>query len=109
MIRRRKNLDPRTRSLPRTLDAEATETIVPAYFQRPVKEGLLDLLANPVPLGSIERRTGLYGDDLFVAKSEHDSAGRPRKWKIKLVGIIGASVILARPSDAVVQEEPQFK
>ena len=108
IIRRRKNLHTGTIPPPRTRHAEATETILAPYLQGPGKDRLLNLLANPLPLGSIERRTGLYGDDLFVAKGEPDSAGRARKRKVKLTGIAGASVILAGASDALVQKEPQF-
>ncbi len=93
---------------PRTRHAEAAETVFAPYLMRPDKDGLLDLPDNPLPLGRIERWTGLYGDDLVVTKGEPDPAGRARKRKIKVSGIIGVIVILARSSDALVQKEPQF-
>ena len=95
-------------TVPRAGYAEATETVVTSYLQGPNKDQLLDLLANALPLHNIECRTWLYGNDLFVAKREADSAGRARKREIELCRIIGAIVILARPSNLLVQKDPQF-
>jgi hypothetical protein len=75
IVWRWKNLHPGTLPPPRTWHEEATEAIFTSYLQRPSKDRLLDVLANSLPLGSIERRTGFYRDDLFVAKGEADSAG----------------------------------
>jgi hypothetical protein len=74
IIRRRKNLYPRTSPKPRTQHAEAAETILAPHLERSGKKRLLDFLANPLPLGRIERWTRLYGDDMLVTKAEHDSA-----------------------------------
>ena len=108
VTRRRKNLHSRAIPPPRTQHAETTETILTPHLERSGKDRSLDVLADSVPLGNLERLTGLYGDDLFLAKDEHDSAGRPCKRKVKFVRIIGATVMLSRSSDPLVQKEPQI-
>jgi hypothetical protein len=60
IVWRWKNLHPGTIPPQRTWHEEATETIFTSYLQRPSKDRLLDVLANSLPLGSIERRTGFY-------------------------------------------------
>lgn len=37
-----------------------------------------------IPLGPVETRASFYRGDLGPTKSEHDPAGRPRHWDVKL-------------------------
>src|SRR2546425_5031941 len=93
---------------PRTRYAEAAKTVLAPYLYRPSKDRLFNLFANPLPLCNIERRARLYGDDLFLAKGERNSARRTRKREIKLIGVTGNIIILSRSSDSLVKKEHQF-
>jgi hypothetical protein len=105
--RRWKNLNSGTLATPRSRHTKATEAVFAAYPERTRQDGVLDLVADPLPLGRVERRTLIYGDNLPAEKRESDAARRSRKRKIKLVSVVGAVVILAWSSYALVEKQPQ--
>jgi hypothetical protein len=82
IIGRRKNLNARVIAPPRTLNAEATETVLAPNFHRPSKDRRLDLLAYALPLGGIERRARFYGHYLLSVKGQRDSTQVARDRKI---------------------------
>ena len=90
IIWRWKNLDAGALSLPRTQHAEAAETVCAPSLHRSSDDRLVDLVRDVVPLGSIECLTGLYVDDNFLSKCEHNSTGRACERKIELIRITGA-------------------
>src|SRR5260370_18118914 len=80
---RQKNVNAGMLSLPRTWYAGSAEGISSSYFHLSRGDPSLNLLANPLPLGSIECWTGLNGADFVIAKGELNPTRLAGKRKIK--------------------------
>ncbi len=108
LLRRRENLHARTESSPGTEHTETAEAIFSPHFVWAREDRLVDLLANLLPFGCIECRTGLRLNDLSTSKREFDFAGCARKRKIQRIGISIATVVLAWASNAHIHKQPEF-
>src|ERR1700722_5233569 len=103
-----KNLNPRARTTPGTLQAESTEAVFATDLRRPHKNCGLDFIGDPRPLSRIKCRTRLDRNDPLAAKREHDTAAFARERKIELVRIGFPTIKLARATDALVEKQSQF-
>src|ERR1700730_5159358 len=104
----RKNLHTRAHAAPRTRHAEATKAVFATDLPRSDKDRALNSVGDLLPLGCIERRAWLNGNDLFISIRERDAAGCARERKIELVGIDIPAVKLTRAADALVEKQIQF-